>query len=319
MSLLAKARALSGRAEIATATESLAGGTSTDKRKRKSVRERLARSVVEWTPDFERVKNLPRRMKPNAEAMTTLVKDMTAKLKRPEGTQTLWATQAWVLDEMPRVGGGIGCIQAGEGKTLMGLLMPMMMPECRHAVLLLPAGLKAQLFDRDWEFYGKHWKLPNLSGDKTGRWVQGRPTLRVISYSEASITKNTEMLEHEHADLILGDEVACLRNPGASRVIRFLKLFVKRPDTRFCGWSASLTSDSVSDYSHLCALALGEGSPLPLEPEVVQMWGGALDAGATTYVDPGVLRGLCEPGEDVQSGYRRRLVETIGFIATEER
>jgi len=39
-------------------------------------------------------------------------------------------------------GGGIGCIQAGEGKTLMGLLMPMMMPDCKHAVLLLPAGLK---------------------------------------------------------------------------------------------------------------------------------------------------------------------------------
>ncbi len=310
--------------------------------KKMTLYERMSNGAVEWTPEFERIKALPRRPQNDVEAwevwadelegtghplagevrsgVAGIARALTAKLKKPEGTQALREVQALLLWEATQVGGVIGCVGTGAGKTLAGMLMPMAMPNCKRAVLLLPPDLRAQ-FAHEWEeVYGKHWVLPNLAG---GRYfVPGRPVLHVIAYSELSQTKSSALLDQVNPDLVIGDEISSLRNFGRARVTRFQQFFLTHPHARFCGWDATLVADSVENFWHLLATALGVGSPVPVVHKDVKKWARALDPEATDreegYFLPGVLQEFCEPGESVRSGFRRRLVGTWGVVATEE-
>jgi hypothetical protein len=97
---------------------------------------------------------------------------------------SLLTIQRLAILEAARVGGGIFPIGVGHGKTLTDLLLPLIMPECKVAVLLLPANLRAQLVDVDWHYYGGHWRLPNLAGE---RWFRaGLPVLHVVTYEKFS-------------------------------------------------------------------------------------------------------------------------------------
>ncbi len=285
--------------------------------KRVSLRERLSSGEVEWTPDFQRVKDLPRRPRPEGEQITNIVEALTQRLKRPEGTQTLRDVQALTLWEAALCDGVIGMIRTGGGKTLIGMLLPMLMPECKRALLLLPPDLRPQ-FASDWEEYGKHWVLPNLAGGKGG-FIPGRPVLHVVAYSGLSGTNNSDLLDQINPDLVMADEMSALRNFETSRVRRFNRRFADRPHTRFCGWDASAVADSVENFWHLLAMALGMGSPVPITHGEVKKWSKVLDPDdGDTYFMPGVLTQLCESGESVRSGFQRRLVNTAGIIVTEE-
>jgi intein/homing endonuclease len=200
--------------------------------------------------------------------------------------------------------------------TLCGLLMPMAMASCRRAVLFIPPALRAQLYEKDLEFYGKHWNLPNLAGGNS--FIPGRPVLHVVAYSELSSPKSSELLKQLNPDLVIADEAHSLRHRDTARTRRFLRYFADFPDTRFCGWSGTLTAKSVRDYAHLSALALGEGSPVPLHPPTVEEWAAALDPDGTGFFDAGQLRRFCEPDEEVRKGFRRRLTDTSGVVATAE-
>lgn len=312
MAILDKIRALTALDGKALPASRSVVSVTPQKKLRRSIRELFSRGEIEWSPDVERILALPRRPKPDLAALSA---KWTARLKRPEGTQALWAHQAWLLEEAPLAGGVLGLLEPGAGKTLCGLLLPMVMPDCKRAVLLLPASLKAQLFENDWDEYKRHWKLPNLVGG-TG-FIEGRPSLKVIAYSELSDTGSTELLIQQRADLVMGDEVDALRNRARARTIRFLDFFAAVPDTRFAGWTASMTSDSPEDYAHLSALALGGGSPLPVDRKVVAEWSAAIGVESDGSILPGALSKLCEPGEDLQSAFQRRLVDTLGIIATE--
>lgn len=279
---------------------------------RRTLRERFSAGEVQWSPDFERILNLPRREKPDS---GFVVEAMTQVLKKPEGTQRLREMQAWILYELSAVSGLIANAAVGSGKTLCNMLAPMVVKGCRRAVLLVPNSLLAQ-FDRDWKFYGAHWQLPNLAGGEY--FTTGLPVLHVVAYSELSHAKSTTLLEQIKPDLIIADELHNLRNFKAARVSRFLRYLTEHDETKFCGWSGTLTARSVADYAHLTAIALEENSPLPLETSTVLEWAHALDADNEVPFEPGVLSRFCRPGEDVRSGFRRRLVDTLGFAASKE-
>lgn len=107
-----------------------------------------------------------------------------------------------------------------------------------------------------------------------------------------------------------------LRDPGTATTSRVLRYFRAHPEARFAGWTGSLTESSLDDYAHLAALALREGSPLPIDPEVAKEWATALDPDGRP-APAGALLALCEPGEHIAEGFHRRLVETAGVIATD--
>lgn len=283
--------------------------------------------AVSDSPELKRVLALPRRLRPTEAELAALQDAYTARLGKPlapcscEKTylrrcaKRLLPIQAWALEEISRYEGLLGPIGVGDGKTLLDLLAPMVMPNCKVAVLLVRPDLREQLLKVDWNFYGQHWELPNLAG---GSWFKpGKPVLHVVAFSELSGAKATDLLTKINPDLIIADEGQALRNPTSARCKRYLRYFSERPETRLCIWSGTLTSKGLADFAHHSRLALGAGSPAPLDWPTVEEWAGALDPG--DWPTPiGALERLCEVGETARSGFHRRLVDTPGVVSSPE-
>lgn len=270
--------------------------------------------------DLRRVLALPRRPRPT-DAQTA---EWAAYIKQELGTgitscecetkykrrccANLLPVQAWALYEAATVGGLLGPIGVGHGKTLLDLLTPMVVG-AKTAVLLLPPNLKAQMLEVDWHFYGQHWKLPNLAG---GRWlVPGRPTLHVVAFSELSGSRATDLLDRLRPDVVVVDEAHSVRNRTAARTKRFRR-FVEKHKPRVFAWSGTLTSRSLKDYADLSNFALGEGSPTPLHFPTVEEWAG--------HLDPSEFRSppgrLSQFGGDARTGYAKWVVDTVGVVSS---
>ena len=274
--------------------------------------------------EVDRIKALPRRQRPTPEELRALAVDFKARLGvgstlceckskyRRACCQDLLPVQAWTLDEAEQVGGILGPIGVGHGKTLLDLLTPMVV-KCRTAVLLLPPNLKKQLLEVDWHFYGQHWKLPNLVGAKFH--YPGRPLLHVVAYTELSGAKNSDILDRLAPDIIVMDEahnVSSLTSARTKRLHRFLR---QHPSVKVFCWSGTLTKRSLRDWAHLAASALKQGAPVPLDWPTLEAWAGATDP--SDFPSPaGDLVKLCGPGELPSEALARRVKETHGVVSS---
>lgn len=291
---------------------------------RTTLRQRMARGEVEWSPDLQRVLELPRRKRPELEP---IVAQLTQRLKKPGGTQTLREIQAWALHEAPNVGGLIVLAQTGAGKSLIGMLAPMVFPPIINpdgtwrplrAVMFVPPSLKPQFLAEWQQVYSKHWVLPNLAG---GQWfTPGLPTVHVVAYSELSQTNRSALLHEIKPDLVMGDEISSLSNFETARNRRMRSFMESAEDAKFIGMDGSLVSDTVEDLWAPTVWALDERAPMPIEQSETKRWARALDPKSYDdgYYLPGQLMRFCEAGEPVRSGFQRRLSETSGVIMTRE-
>lgn len=291
---------------------------------------------VGGSPDLARIVDVPRRPVPDArklDAMLALMMrrhgrgervcqcaEIFAELGKPRGPcrKTLKHVQAWALYEMGLARGLLGPIGVGHGKTIIGLLAAMAVPDTKVAALLVPSNLISQLIG-DYRLAAEHFKLPQIMVHHGKGWNDltnaGTPALHVMPYSRLSRPGSTVWFDTIEPDLIIADEAHKLRHvdgAGASRVMRHA---AKHPGTRFLFWSGSMSDASIKDYAHLSTLALRENSPLPSEPEVVEDWARALDP-AEYQAPPGRLLDLCDEGEHVYEGFKRRLHETCGVVHT---
>ena len=141
--------------------------------------------------------------------------------------------------------------------------------------------------------------------------ISGHTILQAIHGQQA-----LEMISDEKPDLVIADEAHCLRHKDAARTRRFLRYMRRNPATRFVCLSGTLTEDSILNYAHLLDLGLRDNAPLPRGWADLTSWSAALDVGAEG--GPGALIALCGPLETVREGYRRRLVESPGVVATSE-
>lgn len=291
-------------------------------------RNSLGRAAVGNSRDLSRILELPRRnLDPRDDSMA---KKWTRLLRSddnlPCSCYSKWGfcindllpLQGWGLEEASKVAGLLGLLAIGAGKTGLDVLLPMVVPNCKVALLLLQPNLKPQFLQRDYPQWARHFNVPNLAG---GRFFRpGVPVLHVIAYSELSSAKSTDLLEKIQPDLIICDEAHNVRRREAARTKRFLRHFKAHKDTRLVALSGTLTSRSLEDYAHLAQLALGEGSPLPLHWPTVEEWAGAIDAERPNKLASpiGALKKLCNDGEHVREGFRRRLVSTPGVVASEQ-
>jgi len=278
--------------------------------------------AVQFTEDLARIEALPRRAPEPVAFDAHRLKRMNercacAAMGRKCITELL-PIQAWALNEGSVGQGVLGPIGVGHGKELLGLLMPMVVPNCKVAVLFIKPSGRKQLLEQDIPLYGQHWNLPNLAG---GRYFTGgRPVLHVMAYSELSHAKSTAALERIRPDLIIANECQEIARDSV-RTGRVRRYFDKYPNTRACAWSGSLSKRSLKDYWHLSAWSLKLGSPLPLSKTVVEEWAAAIDSVGRTalWAKPmGALSRLCEPGENARQGFQRRLRETPGVVSTTE-
>jgi hypothetical protein len=310
------------------AITTLAGGSLVPKQARFTIG-----APVGDSDDLRRVLALPRRQlnpyDPLAAQLWTkhLRRERTTPCdcaqRWPNGCITdLRPVQGWALEEASDAGGLIASIGVGDGKTGIDILLSMAIPGVQSAVLLIPPSLRHQLLTRDFPQWSQHFKVPNLAGGS--EFVVGRPTLHVITYSELSQTKNTDLLRRFPPDLIIADEMQNLKDTSSARTIRFLRAFAAKSSTKFAGQSGTITTKSINDNAHLLVLALREKAPVPVHPPVVNDWATAIDP-IPVNSPPGALLRLCnaqeltlEPLEAVRAAYARRLRETHGYVATTE-
>lgn len=302
--------------------------------------------------DLDRVLALPRRPKvdlnsPQAQVMVEMISRRysngrpagagcdCARMKRTCITKLL-PVQAWALYEIGVCGGLLGAVPVGGGKTIIGLLSALALPwqtsphpitgqlrPSPHVVLLVPPSLLGQLQD-DYDLLSQHFLVPSLVVHENVRSTEvppifGRPApvLHVLPYSRLSLPNSSAWMESVAPDAIVADEADKLKDLTSATTSRVMRYFAGHGDTRFCGWTGSLSDHSVTEYTHLAALALRYGSPLPLDLDTAEDWGRALDA-VPNPAPAGALIALCAPGEHVRHGFQRRLAETMGVIMVEE-
>jgi hypothetical protein len=253
--------------------------------------------------EFRRIEALPRRA-----LDLSSVRDLTEFFRRPGGTMKLRPIQSAALLEAAEQNGLFAPIGVGLGKELICLLLPEVL-DAKRAVLLIPSKLKIQVRRETELIYSKHFKLP-------------LDRLTIVTYRELSDRKTDDILEKLNPDVIIANEGHHLRNMlrarASARGRRFLRYMKEHPECRFCILSGTITSRSLNDYAQLLELALRKNSPLPLGYREVQDWAGAIDVKPEYVMQPGALRRFCNEGESVREGYRRRLTETPGVVATNE-
>jgi hypothetical protein len=295
----------------------------------------MTRAAVRGSEDLDRVLALPRRepVEAGSARARALVELVTARLRRPDRppgaacgcralgrkrcVEELLFEQAWALYEAPLAGGLLAPIGVGGGKTILNLLMAMVMPDCRTAALFVPPGLVSQLRD-EYLAVREHFRVPSIVfPDGSGYYVAGAPVVHVIPYSKFSRKEATDKLEKLKPDLCLADEAHNFKNPASIRTGRFLRFFAEHPDTRLCAWSGSITSKSIKDFAHIVALALGDGSPLPLDPDLWDSWAAAIDP--SDWPAPlGALRAFLDlyQVKSIWEALRLHITRTRGVVTT---
>lgn len=268
--------------------------------------------------EFRRIQALPRRLWEQADDLGDLVEGLTRMLKLSEGEWTLNVTQAAALRDLFDFNGLFGPIVVGGGKTLITLLAPVLM-RAEQPVLLVPAALRDQTLVKVLPEMRKHWKL--------------HPKLKVIGYSELSLAKNADMLERLRPDMIVADECHLLKNPKSGRTRRVSRYMNQNPHTTFVAVSGTVANHSIMHYWHIVQWALKpHNAPVPRSFNEAKEWANAIDerVNDVDQTGPGVLLQLAPEDPDIRPphpqsgrtrarrGYRRRLVETPGVIATSE-
>lgn len=256
--------------------------------------------TVQLTDELRRVLALPRRPQ---EHDAELAAELTKLLRRPGGAQTLRPIQAQALYEIYANRGLLGPIGVGEGKTLITLLAPLVL-RLVAPVLLMPAKL-IEKTRREMVELNRHWKIPNH--------------IRMYSYEILGRADHVHLLRrHPLTDGIIADECHKLRNPKAA-VTRRVKRHLDEHPVPFVGLSGSICKRSIRDYEHLARWALKDASPLPRHYGELEDWADALDEHDRERPEPGALVLLSDGASDLQAvraGFRRRLVETPGVIAS---
>lgn len=287
------------------------------------------RIPVPDSEDLQRILALPKRDPPGEVELEGLRFAMTAKLSRDNPACTCKAGtcitelndfQAWALHEAPKAGGLFASAAVGIGKTGAGVLMSMVMPDCKRAVILVKPDLKPQ-FLRDYEAWSQHFRTPTLAGS---RWLKpGSPVLHVVTYSELSNPKNVRALRQLRPDLIISDESQNLANPISARGNRFFSYLEETPECRFVAWTGTPLNDTIKNFAHHLGCALGESSPLPITGTEVTNWASHLDPDLSTTLERspmGALKALREPDDKpmmcAREGVERRIRFTLGCIST---
>lgn len=276
-------------------------------------------SPVPDSKDLQRILNLPVRQEVDG---LTVAQKWTEIFRKPDWEcdckerwgrciKTFNKVQGEAFEEFERVGGLYAAIGVGHGKTGISIFLPMVRPEIRTALLLIPAYVRDQFLNQDFHMWSAHFYTPNLYG---GKFDPELPTLHVMSYSELSLPKNSDVLKRISPDLVIGDEGHCLKDPKRPRFLRLKRQDELKPDTKYAFMSGTLMTNSIKNSAHLAYFALGEGTPYPIQYHTLDHWSAAMDP-LPVNCPPGKLRVF---GENPRKGFGDRLLATPGVVTTKE-
>lgn len=259
--------------------------------------------------------------------------------------------QAWTLREARQVGGILGFKGTGSGKTISGILAPLVFPDCKLAVIIIEPKQRLH-YHTHYLRVREHFRVPTLMMDDnvTGYAVPGTPPLHVVPYSQLSRPGSTGLLEQRSPDVLILDEAhrACGATSAIGlRIRRYLASKIRQREealmaglpvfaraVRLLDWSGTLEVKSVDDTQMLSAYSLGTGSPLPLDPKVAALWSGVFDVsynpdrksatakslqrafGDGEVDETSVANLLAEgPEKAIQKGFQKHRLHTPGVIS----
>jgi hypothetical protein len=169
-------------------------------------------------------------------------------------------------------------------------------------LLLIPAKLRDKT-QRDFKELRDSWRATDEP--------------RICSYELLGRTQAADFLWEYEPDLIIADEAHRLKNCKAAVTRRVGRYMVKNPGTVFCALSGTITKRSLMDFAHIAEWCLGDGAPVPLTRYELEQWAQAIDE-ENQWSDcrraPGALLDLGHP--DVREGFRQRLIQTPGVVAS---
>lgn len=273
--------------------------------------------AVMETPEFRRIRDLPRRTWEDSDIIEEMIDAFTGHFKLPHGSWRLKPVQSAALNEMYLRKGLFAPIRVGGGKTLISALGAEAL-DAKRPLLLVPGKL-VEKTRRSLLELSRHWKMRPIS---------------VVSYTSLSRDYDNKILGGLRPDLIIADEGHKLKNTKAGctkRVAEYLR------DTRkaykaageewpygcaFVCMSGSVTTRSLREYWHLIRWALGDYSPLPADPFEMMSWASAIDAKVSQRIAPGALPRLdvnAQGKDDLERArcaYGTRLVSTPGVVSS---
>jgi len=276
----------------------------------------MSKRGVSRTAEFDRIYKLPRRNweEQNLEQLTEL---LTEYVKTPTGIMKLRHIQTVALSELHDHGGLFGSIAVGYGKSLICYLAPTLL-EAKRPLLLIPAKLKTKT-ERELKQYGEHFKFP-------------LPI--IMSYELLSRDRGQKEFLQYNPDFIIADECHRLKNERTACTKRVKRHMKDHPETAMVAVSGTITRKSIMDYHHILQWCLKDSAPLPSYWREVKDWSLALDEDlpfGNYRLGAGILLQFCEPkiilevskkqADELQSvrlGYKKRLIETPGIVATSD-
>jgi hypothetical protein len=248
---------------------------------------------VQDTPEFRRVLNLRRRNWEEEAKKNDLYLRMTRVFKMPLGTQELRPIQAGALADAHDLRGLLAPARVGDGKTLVGFLLPTVVQNIKRPVLLVPAALIEKTW-REYQTLARHWVChPSFM-------TRARFDEAVISYEILGRDSGKDRINALRPDMIISDETHRLRNRQAACTKRVERFMIANPTTVFCGMSGTITKRSIMDYHHLLYWALREHMPMPRPDGEAEKWSEVLDEKKTDAIGrraPGMLLQLCTEEE----------------------
>jgi len=271
---------------------------------------------VRLSEDLIRVAKLPRRVWTDDEAQK-LADELTVLLKTPYGQMRLRPKQAVALLEIGTVGGIVGPLPCGCGKTLISLLAPVVAFADRP-LLIVPAKLIDKT-RRDARELARHWVIPEY--------------YPIWSYEWLGRAQAADALDKQLPDLIFFDEAHKIRNSRAAVTRRVRRFFSEHAGVKCIVASGTLVKRSMHDYAPATRWVFSrdpDRMPLPQKWSELESWADALDErkGQVRRADPDALQILCndeeneiwktDPRAAARSAYRRRFIETEGVVAAFE-
>jgi hypothetical protein len=227
--------------------------------------------------------------------------------------------QTAALQAIHDVGGMLGPIRVGGGKTLLSYLAGVVL-DARRTLLMVPAKLQEKTH-RDFALLRRHWQAPSR--------------LEIMSYELLSRDRGLAELKIYSPDLIIADEAHKFKAPRSvctKRMHRYLTQ--QQPETKYVDMSGTITKRSILEYYHRQNWAIPDGlQPLPRKYPEARDWADAIDKKNNLFerLLPGALTQLCTDDEAIElsndprratrilrQAYCRRLMSAPGVVGTED-
>lgn len=288
--------------------------------------------------EVARVCNLPVKQPMTTEELEEFSRAHVLRSAFEEGFRLL-TPQAEGLRDYKEVGGLLGSIGVGWGKTLLSQMITheAYKKGLGKILLFVPSAVLGQLVNSMFPLARRKvpisYPVHVLGGRslKARRMIarSGKRGLYVYTYELLSRKDASDNLNDIKPELIICDEADYLGNPSAARTKRLMN-YVRDAKPEGVCVSGTITSQSIKDYYHLIKWCLGQNCPLPLNGNLASDWATKIDAHANYEGEAkGPLLPLIEwawdefPRENITEdtagfrlAYKLRMTTTPGVVST---